>query len=160
MIILESMAKKKYLGQTLIEFESEEEYKRLKRRNYRLKSTYNISQSDYEEIRDFQEGRCGICFQESDNLVIDHDHGSGAVRGLLCHSCNVMLGHAKDNVKTLSAAIDYLNRHKTTYCKPSKFTTKMFSSPIPLSTQIFYKNKSKKIVYESSKKFIQDFENE
>ena len=155
MNILESMARKKSPGQILIEFESEQDYQRLKRRDYQLRSKYDINQSDYEEIKEFQEGRCCICHQESDKLVVDHDHGSGAVRGLLCHSCNVMLGHAKDNVKTLSAAIDYLNNHRTTYCKPSAFTTTTFSSPVPLSTKIFYKNQSKKVVYESSKKFLE-----
>ena len=155
MNILESMAKKKYPGQTLIEFVNDEDYERLKRRDYRLRTTYDINHSDYEEIKQFQEGRCGICNQESDKLVVDHDHGSGAVRGLLCHSCNVMLGHAKDSTQTLSAAIDYLNNHRTNYCKPSTFTTTTFSSPVPLSTQIFYKNKSKKVVYESSKKFLE-----
>ncbi|MCK9459672.1 MAG: endonuclease VII domain-containing protein [Proteobacteria bacterium] len=41
--------------------------------------------------------------------VIDHDHTTGNVRGVICHHCNVMLGHAQDNVDTLINAIKYLN---------------------------------------------------
>ncbi|WP_430381696.1 endonuclease domain-containing protein [Yersinia pestis] len=33
----------------------------------------------------------------------------GNVRGLLCHNCNRALGLLKDNVKSLQAAIEYLN---------------------------------------------------
>lgn len=40
--------------------------------------------------------------------VIDHCHATGNVRGLLCMACNSMLGYAKDNIQTLSSAIQYL----------------------------------------------------
>lgn len=41
-------------------------------------------------------------------LYIDHDHESGLLRGMLCHNCNLIIGHAKDNVNTLHRAIKYL----------------------------------------------------
>lgn len=65
-----------------------------------------------------QDHRCAICHQHQDDvarstdthssLVIDHDHATGKVRGLLCHHCNLVLGRAKDNVQTLAQAIAYL----------------------------------------------------
>ena len=59
-----------------------------------------------------QENRCAICRTSEPcgkgTWHLDHDHGSGAVRGLLCHYCNLMLGMARDNPSTLAAAIEYL----------------------------------------------------
>lgn len=42
------------------------------------------------------------------NLHIDHDHQSGVVRGVLCHSCNLALGHAKDDPGRLRALATYV----------------------------------------------------
>lgn len=41
---------------------------------------------------------------------VDHDHATGTLRGLLCHHCNVLLGHAKDSTGLLREAILYLER--------------------------------------------------
>ena len=45
-------------------------------------------------LRGWHATRCGICAVESE-LVVDHDHGSGWVRGLLCESCNQREGRAR-----------------------------------------------------------------
>jgi hypothetical protein len=39
----------------------------------------------------WQDGRCAICGKTRD-LVCDHDHETGLVRGWLCHSCNTTEG--------------------------------------------------------------------
>ena len=44
-------------------------------------------------------------------LAVDHDHKTGAVRALLCASCNNGLGDFRDNITYLQAAIDYLKKH-------------------------------------------------
>jgi hypothetical protein len=57
-----------------------------------------------------QDGKCLICLTDRliEELVIDHDHDSGLVRGLLCTSCNLGIGIFKDNIGLLKRAIWYL----------------------------------------------------
>lgn len=64
---------------------------------------------------DAQGGACPICRRaftwNGDGLrfIIDHDHETGKVRGLLCHRCNTGLGQLwDDDVAALFRAIVYL----------------------------------------------------
>ena len=41
--------------------------------------------------------------------VIDHNHTTGKVRGILCHSCNTSLGMLKENPEIINQAIAYLS---------------------------------------------------
>ncbi len=50
---------------------------------------------------------CVICGTEGD-LVVDHDHVTGAVRGMLCNHCNRGLGHFRDDPQLLEFARMYL----------------------------------------------------
>lgn len=77
-------------------------------KDWQLKSQYGIRVEDYEKMLAQQEGKCLICGKKSESLVIDHDHNTGVVRGLLCHHCNIGLGFLKDNANSLEAAIIYL----------------------------------------------------
>lgn len=77
---------------------------------------YGISRAERVELFEHQGSCCAICNSASPNnsgtdWQLDHDHASGAVRGVLCHHCNQMLAGARDNPATLSAAIDYLRNH-------------------------------------------------
>lgn len=44
----------------------------------------------------------------SDNLVVDHDHETGIVRGMLCQSHNKAIGMLGDSVEGVQRALDYL----------------------------------------------------
>lgn len=54
---------------------------------------------------------CQICGKEA-KLVLDHDHQSGSIRGILCNGCNTALGKFGDSEQILLAAINYLARTK------------------------------------------------
>jgi hypothetical protein len=89
-----------------------------KTRQWKLKSNYNLTPENYEQMLKAQNGRCAICQTTSPGgrfhvWHIDHCHTSGKVRGLLCHCCNMGLGYFKDNQFNLHQALSYLNHdHK------------------------------------------------
>jgi len=47
--------------------------------------------------------QCVIC-GETGALVVDHDHHTNKVRGMLCNNCNLGLGHFKDDPLLLEFA--------------------------------------------------------
>lgn len=51
--------------------------------------------------------QCVICGNE-EKLVVDHDHQTGKIRGMLCSHCNRGLGHFKDDPMLLEFASQYL----------------------------------------------------
>lgn len=54
---------------------------------------------------------CGVCGDEfTETPRVDHDHKTGAVRGLLHRNCNVALGLLRDDPDILQKAIDYLKK--------------------------------------------------
>lgn len=52
---------------------------------------YGLSDEDYKAMLISQESKCAACDREV-SLVVDHDHQTGKVRGLLCIRCNTALG--------------------------------------------------------------------
>lgn len=74
-------------------------------RDRRLKNKFGMSIEDYEKQFGAQGGVCKICKNTERaltpagvprNLAVDHHHESGQVRGLLCHSCNFLLGRIEN----------------------------------------------------------------
>lgn len=62
----------------------------------KVKQRYKLSAADYYALFELQGGRCAICHVHQDEfgqrLAVDHEHATGAVRGLLCKGCNTALG--------------------------------------------------------------------
>ncbi len=74
-----------------------------------IKHRYGLTIGEYKEMLERQGGVCAICKREPQGTFhIDHCHGTGAVRGLLCGSCNKALGLFKDDPDILLRASDYL----------------------------------------------------
>jgi hypothetical protein len=71
-----------------------------------------------QALLEAQGGRCAICPSYLTVPHIDHDHSccpgpkscGECVRGLLCASCNHMLGKARDKPEVLEAAARYLRQ--------------------------------------------------
>ena len=82
---------------------------------------YGLTRDDYVNLEKSQNGVCKICGESEKHnkrLSVDHDHsccpGAGScgkcIRGLLCSTCNKVLGQVNDNIKTLKAMIEYLEK--------------------------------------------------
>lgn len=83
-----------------------------------------LTDAGFQRLLASQGGCCAICRTPFTVLSgggrsragkphVDHDHATGKVRGLLCVSCNSVLGHAKDNQSILGDAQRYLKEHGT-----------------------------------------------
>ena len=72
---------------------------------------------NYDNMYAKQKGRCDICGVHQSELKkrlhVDHDDKTGFVRSLLCHSCNVGLGHFRHCKDLLHKAINYLKRYES-----------------------------------------------
>jgi len=82
-------------------------------RERHLKRKYGISFSDYHDMIKSQGGKCAVCSADAPlhkMLDVDHCHKTGTVRGLLCTSCNRMLGNAGDRIHVLVAGAKYLSK--------------------------------------------------
>lgn len=74
---------------------------------------YGLTVAQYEAMREAQGNRCAVCGQPEprpQELSVDHDHVTGAVRALLCNDCNVGLGLLGEDPERLEAAATYLRR--------------------------------------------------
>ncbi len=60
-------------------------------------------------VRRRQNAPCEICGEVKKSLCVDHDHGTGALRGLVCYRCNNLLMAAESGMMDLVQA--YLGRH-------------------------------------------------
>ncbi len=63
-----------------------------------------------------QGGRCAACGgddpRSTNGWAMDHNHATGKIRGVLCHSCNVSLGLMRESVDAIIGLALYLERHR------------------------------------------------
>jgi hypothetical protein len=82
---------------------------------------FGLNVISYSNLEKSQNGVCAICKLPETNkrrLSVDHDHSccdgsfscGKCIRGLLCSNCNTFLGNAKDSIKILQSAIEYLKK--------------------------------------------------
>lgn len=72
---------------------------------------YGLRRGGYALLLREQNGVCAICMRATGRtrrLCVDHDHETGVVRGLLCSTCNKILGHARDDQEFFRRAMNYL----------------------------------------------------
>lgn len=81
---------------------------------YHLRITYGITTEQYSEKVISQSGRCMICNgnPSKNGLRVDHDHGTGKVRDLLCDFCDQVLGYVEKHRLLLSRCGEYLEVHE------------------------------------------------
>lgn len=82
-----------------------------------LLRSYGISIADAARMLADQGGTCAnrgchriLSFDK--NTCVDHDHQTGAVRGLLCRSCNTTLGLFGDSPERIRGLLEYATRHR------------------------------------------------
>ena len=83
----------------------------------RLRDKYGITIEAYNDLLARQGGKCAICGQSEATIhsghprlmAVDHDHDTGAIRGLLCNNCNRALGLFGDSLTVLRRAVEYLS---------------------------------------------------
>lgn len=83
---------------------------------------YGLTEDDFEDLLKKQKYKCGICGNPFTLTVgngssrvgkphFDHDHATGKLRGLLCQTCNLLIGYAGDNIINLMSARHYLESY-------------------------------------------------
>jgi hypothetical protein len=83
-------------------------------RHSHLKNNYKTDDIEFERLKAAQGGKCLICECVPDvKLAVDHDHDTGAIRGLLCKQCNFALGQFGDDLTKLRGAVAYMERFST-----------------------------------------------
>lgn len=82
----------------------------------KLKARFGITQEIYDEMLAAQSGKCLVCDATESclghKLAVDHNHTTGAVRGLLCKACNVGIGSMGDDAARVERAAQYLRSYQ------------------------------------------------
>lgn len=77
---------------------------------------YRLTEQEYEFLLQQQHGCCAICHEpetrtvrgKTTALIVDHEHDTDEIKGLLCYRCNLALGYLRESPRVLRAALDYV----------------------------------------------------
>jgi len=110
---LEKINKQNREYQRVRRLECKEVIKKQSQKSY-YKNKYGITPVEKDAMLAQQNYSCAVCRTVSSGgnhgWHTDHDHVTGMIRGILCRSCNLVLGHVKDDADRLQKLIDYLQR--------------------------------------------------
>jgi len=93
------------------------EVRKKSNRKYRI-SSYGLTQQQFDRLLDAQQHACGMChelFEKGQIIHVDHDHAccnrknrscGECIRGLLCQTCNIALGHIERRSAMARAYLD------------------------------------------------------
>lgn len=81
---------------------------------FRHRKEYGITSEVYYErmATSLTCEHCQVLPCSSNKLCYDHNHSTGAFRGVLCFSCNTSLGKLGDSVEAIERMLSYLKRVK------------------------------------------------
>jgi len=83
---------------------------------------YGITRDELLKMLNRQDHKCAICrvsataapkvgtYRSWIGLVVDHNHRTGRVRGLLCQHCNLGIGKLQDDLAIVQRAAQYLSQ--------------------------------------------------
>jgi hypothetical protein len=84
----------------------------VQKNNY--KKRYGLSVEQKQELINKQDSKCAICtndLKDTHDVCVDHNHVTGAIRGILCRKCNLGIGHLNDSIEILKSAQKYLQKY-------------------------------------------------
>lgn len=100
----------------------------------RIKRVYGLTKDQYEKLNS---GACPICLRTFDDNIrpcIDHDHVTGAIRGVVCLYCNHrLIGRHRDGSLVRRIA-DYLDSPRPGWVVPKKKRKKKCKKKTKMST--------------------------
>lgn len=73
---------------------------------YRASVKFGVSVKEIKKL--LKPGRCSVCLRKDRILVIDHNHDTGEIRGVLCRQCNSALGLLGDDPVWVSVLLEYM----------------------------------------------------
>lgn len=77
-----------------------------------IKLLYGLTKEKYENILQKQGGHCALCLR-TNQLVVDHDHVTGQVRGILCLPHNSGLGMIGDDEESVRRVLAYIQNARS-----------------------------------------------